>query len=87
MFSVIGKVKTWAIAALTAALPIIYFFGRFYGRMKGKQEAEMERVEDANKTASDIADFYKEMADDEQITEGNLHNRDRLSKRLRDKGL
>jgi len=87
MFSVVGKVKTWAIAALAAALPVIYFFGRFYGRMKGKQEAEMERVEDANKSANEVADFYREMADDKQITEGNLHKRDRLTKRLRDKGL
>jgi hypothetical protein len=87
MFSFFGKVKGWAIAALSAALPIVYFFGHLIGKNKGRSEEQQDRLEDANERNRQVADFYKEMADDEQITEGDLHKRDSLNKRLRDKGL
>jgi hypothetical protein len=87
MFSMLSKVKTWAIAALSLALPIVYVFGRLIGKNKGWAEAESERLKNANKKSRQVADFYKEMAEDEQIVEGNLHKRDNLTERLRDKGL
>lgn len=87
MFSVLGKIKTWAIAGLAAALPIVYFLGRLIGRTKGRAAAESERTKDANESAKEVSDFYREMAKDEEFTNGNLNDRDRLSDRLRDKGL
>lgn len=87
MFSVFGKIKTWVIAGLAAALPIIYVIGRFIGRTKGRAAAESERTQDANESAKEVSDFYREMAKDEEVTNGNLNDRDRLSDRLRDKGL
>jgi hypothetical protein len=87
MFSVFGKIKAWIIAGLAAALPIVYVVGRLIGRAKGRAAAENERTEDANKSAKEVADFYREMANDEEITNGNLNDRDRVSQRLRDKGL
>jgi len=44
-------------------------------------------MEDANKSAKQVSEFYREMAKDEEITNGNLTDRDHLSDRLRDKGL
>lgn len=87
MFSVFGKIKTWLIAGLSAALPIVYVVGRVIGRTKGRAAAESERIEDANESAKEVSEFYREMAKDEEITNGNLTDRDHLSDRLRDKGL
>ena len=87
MFSVLGKIKTWAIAGLAAALPVVYVVGRIIGRTKGRAAAESERMKDANRSAKQVSEFYREMAKDEEITNGNLNDRDRLSDRLRDKGL
>jgi hypothetical protein len=87
MFSFFGKVKVWAIAALSAALPIVYFFGHLIGKNKGRSVEQLDRLEDSNETNRQVADFYKSMADDEEITHGNFDKRDNLTDRLRDKGL
>ena len=80
MFSIFGKLKTYIIAALALALPIIYVFGQVKGRAKEKTKV----LEDELDTRNDQYEFYKKMADDET---DNLTDRKSLTDRLRSNGL
>lgn len=80
MFNIFGKLKTYIIAALALALPIIYVFGQVKGRAKEKTKV----LEDELDTRNDQYQFYKKMADDET---DNLTDRKSLTDRLRSNGL
>lgn len=80
MFNIFGKLKTYIIAALALALPIIYVFGQVKGRAKEKTKV----LEDELDTRNDQYEFYKKMADDET---DNLTDRKSLTDRLRSNGL
>jgi len=70
-----GRVKTWALAALAAALPIIYVLGRKDGRHVSKAQ----QLKEAAETNDERADFYKRMSDfpndDERFTRHDLVER------------
>lgn len=88
MFGIWGRIKSWIIIILTAALPLVYMIATMLGRKDGRTESDIDRLTNANQTERKISDFYREMADNEaDIQSGKLHNRDNLVKRLRDKGL
>lgn len=88
MFGLLGRIKSWAIVALTAALPIIYLIGQLVGKKTARTAAENDRLRDINETNEEIANFYRKMAEhEEDNTHGSLHNRDNLIKRMRDNGL
>lgn len=88
MFGLLSRIKAYLIVALSVALPIVYLVGQLVGKKTGKNEAEIDRLRDANKTNKEIADFYRKMAEYEDENEnGSLHRRDNLIERLRDKGL
>lgn len=81
MFGIIGKIKTYVIGVLLAAIPVIYVLGQLFGR----RAAQHDRIVDANKAANDAADFYKKMAEHEGST--NISGRSDLIERLRKDGL
>ena len=85
MFSFItSKIKTAIIVVLSVGLPILYVLGRLTGGTKVKQAVLKEEAEKAEKRA----DYYKEMAEDEQEIEANKPgNRDDLVSKLRTGGL
>ena len=77
---IFGKIKTYIIAALAMALPIIYVMGKVMGAAKEKNKVikdELQASEKAN-------DFYKAMAENE---EDAITDRPSLIKRLRGNGL
>ena len=80
MFSLVGKIKTYIIAALTLALPIIYLIGNIKGREKEKNKVLTDELQAQQKAST----FYKNMA--EHDTE-NLTDRKSLADRLRSNGL
>jgi len=72
---IFGKIKMYIIAALAAALPLIYVMGRLAGANKEKQKVLKDDLQAANKKT----DFYKAMADHEEdpalITRDGIINR------------
>ena len=80
MFNIFGKLKTYIIAALALALPIIYVFGQVKGRAKEKTKV----LEDELDTRNDQYEFYKKMAEHEQ---DDINDRASLTDRLRGNGL
>lgn len=81
MFGIIGKIKTYAIGVLLAAIPVIYVLGQLFGR----KAAQHDRIIDANSAANEAADFYKKMAEHEGSN--NISSRSDLIERLRKDGL
>ena len=78
---VIGKIKTYIIAALGILLPILYVLGRKDGKKLEKANVladELQAKEKAN-------DFYKAMAEHEDTF--NPSSRSDLADRLRRDGL
>ncbi len=74
---IFGKIKMYIIAALAAALPIIYVMGRLAGANKEKQKVLKDDLQAANKKT----DFYKAMADHED--DPALSTRDGIINRVR----
>ena len=77
---IFGKIKTYIIASLALALPIIYVMGQVMGRAKEKNKVLEDELEARQKQY----DFYKSMADDEA---NNLTDRKSVTDRLRKNGL
>ena len=80
MFSLVGKLKTYIIATLAFALPIIYVFGQVKGRAKEKNKVLTDELQAQQKAA----DFYKAMSENEN---DNLTDRKSITDRLRSNGL
>jgi endonuclease V-like protein UPF0215 family len=79
-----GKIKTAVIILLSVGLPILYVLGRMGGGAKVKQTVLKEEAEKAEKRA----DFYKKMAEHEQIIEDDRpRNHDDFINKLRSDGL
>ena len=77
---VFGKIKTYIIATLALALPIIYMMGKVKGRAKEQNKVLKDELEAQNKAS----DFYKAMAEHETDT---LTDRKSVTDRLRSNGL
>lgn len=77
---ILGKLKTYVIAALALALPVIYLMGRVTGGTKEKNKVLVDELE-AKETATN---FYKAMLEHEDDT---ITDRDSLINRLRNHGL
>lgn len=77
---IFGKIKTYIIATLAIALPIIYVMGRVRGRAAEKNKVLKDELEAQNKAS----DFYKAMAEHET---DNLTDRKSVTDRLRSNGL
>ena len=77
---VFGKIKTYIIATLALALPIIYVMGKVKGRAKEQNKVLKDELEAQNKAS----DFYKAMAEHETDT---LTDRKSITDRLRSNGL
>jgi hypothetical protein len=80
MFNIFGKIKTYIIAALALALPIIYVMGRVKGQAAEKNKVLKDELEAQGKAS----DFYKKMAEHETDT---LTDRKSVTDRLRSNGL
>lgn len=80
MFNIFGKIKTYIIAALALALPIIYVMGRVKGKASEKNKVLNDELEAQGKAS----DFYKNMAEHET---DNLTDRNSVTDRLRSNGL
>ena len=80
MFSIFGKIKTWIIAALAVAVPIIYVMGR----IKGAAHEKNRVLKDDLVTAKTTTEFYKSLAEHETDT---LTDRESVTDRLRSNGL
>ena len=77
---IFGKIKTYIIASLAIALPIIYVFGQVKGRAKEKNKVLKDDLQAQKKTTK----FYKAVSEHE---EDNITDRPSLIKRLRGNGL
>lgn len=78
---ILGKLKTYVIAALAVLLPILYVLGR----RDGKKIAQTAVLKDELKSQAEASDFYKSMAEhDEDYIPTNTTD---LSDRLRKHGL
>jgi len=77
---IFGKIKTYIIASLALALPILYVVGQITGRAKEKNKVLKDELEAQNKAS----DFYKNMAEHETDT---LTDRKSITDRLRSNGL
>jgi hypothetical protein len=77
---IFGKIKTYIIATLALALPILYVVGQITGRAKEKNKVLKDELEAQNKAS----DFYKNMAEHETDT---LTDRKSVTDRLRENGL
>lgn len=77
---IFGKIKTYIIAALAMAIPIIYVMGRVIGASKEKNKV----IKDELQASEKAGDFYKAMAENEEDT---ITDRPSLIKRLRGNGL
>jgi hypothetical protein len=77
---IFGKIKTYIIAALAMAIPIIYIMGRVTGASKEKNKVLQDDLQAEKKNT----DFYKVMAEHE---EDNITDRNGLTDRLRGNGL
>jgi len=78
---IIGKIKTYLIAALAVLLPILYVLGRKDGKKIEKQKVLADELQATNKAA----DFYKAMAEHEE--DPSTNDRRSLIQRLRGNGL
>lgn len=78
---ILGKIKTYVIAALSLLLPILYVFGRKDGKKLEKQKILADELE----AQRDVSDFYKAMAEHED--DFNPVSRNDLTDRLRRDGL
>lgn len=76
----VGKIKTYIIAALGILLPILYVLGR----KDGKKLTEHKVLADDLQAEKKASDFYKAMAEHEEF---NPTSRDDLTDRLRRDGL
>jgi len=81
MFSVLGKIKTYAIGVLLAVIPMIYVLGTLFGR----KAAKIDRAVDATEAANDATKFYKSIAEHE--SDNRISTRSDLIDRLRKDGL
>jgi len=77
---IFGKIKTYIIATLALALPILYVVGQITGRAKEKNKVLKDELEAQHKAS----DFYKNMAEHETDT---LTDRKSVTDRLRSNGL
>jgi len=77
---VFGKIKTYIIAALALALPIIYIMGR----VKGSAEEQNKVLKDDLQTQKKSTDFYKAISEHEKTS---ITDRAGLTDRLRGNGL
>ena len=77
---IFGKIKTYIIATLALALPIIYVMGQVKGRAKEKNKVLQDDLQAQKKTTN----FYKKMAEHEA---DSLTDRKSLTERLRGNGL
>lgn len=76
----VGKIKTYIIAALGILLPILYVLGR----KDGKKLTEHKVLADDLQAEKKASDFYKAMAEHEEF---NPTSRSDLTDRLRKDGL
>lgn len=82
------RLKHYLIVAAVVAKGALLAFVSFRSYKAGKDNAELDRLQQANKSQKRRADFYREMSENEQeIRNSKLHDRDNLIDRLRDKGL
>ena len=77
---VFGKIKTYIIAALALALPIIYVMGRVKGRAAEKTIVLKDDLQAQKKSTN----FYKKMSEHEDDA---LTDRKSIADRLRSNGL
>ena len=77
---IFGKIKTYIIATLALALPILYVVGQITGRAKEKNKVLKDELEAQNKASN----FYKNMAEHETDT---LTDRKSITDRLSSNGL
>lgn len=77
---IFGKIKTYIIAALAIALPILYIIGR----VKGSANEQNKVLKDDLQAQKKAKDFYKAMSEHEKT---NITDRDGLTDRLRGNGL
>ena len=77
---IFGKIKTYIIATLALALPIIYVMGRVKGRAAEKNKVLTDELQAQEKAT----DFYKAMSEHESDT---LTDRKSITDRLRSNGL
>lgn len=77
---IFGKIKTYIIAALAIALPILYVMGRVRGSANEQNKVLKDDLQAEQKTT----DFYKAMAEHE---DDSITSRDSLTDRLRGNGL
>ena len=77
---IFGKIKTYIIAVLTIALPILYIIGR----VKGSANEQNKVLKDDLQAQEKAKDFYKAMSEHEKTT---ITDRDGLTDRLRGNGL
>ena len=80
MFSIVGKIKTYVIAALGILLPILYILGRKDGKTIEKSKVLADDLQAKDKAK----DFYKAMAEHEDFTPTSRND---LTDRLRRDGL
>mgnify|MGYP003624462958 FL=1 len=77
---IFGKIKTYIIAALAIALPILYVMGR----IKGSANEQNKVLKDDLQAQEKAKDFYKAMSENEKT---NITDRSGLTDRLRGNGL
>lgn len=75
-----GKIKTYIIATLALALPIIYVMGKVTGASKEKNKVLKDDLQAQKKTSN----FYKAMAEHENTSPSDRRG---LIERLRRDGL
>ena len=77
---IFGKIKTYIIAALALAIPIIYVMGKVMGASKEKNKV----IKDELQASEKAGDFYKAMAENET---NDFTDRKSITDRLRGNGL
>jgi len=77
---IFGKIKTYIIATLALALPIIYVMGR----VKGKAAEKNKILRDELQAQEKATNFYKAMSENEEDV---ITDRPSLLSRLRKDGL
>ena len=77
---IFGKIKTYIIAALAMAIPIIYVMGKVMGASKEKNKV----IKDELQASEKAGDFYKAMAENET---NDFTDRKSITDRLRGNGL
>ena len=84
MFGLFNNIKLFAMALLSAALPVLYMFGKKQGAQK-EQQKTLERIAEKEKQR---ADFYKTLERKNAEEKANTPDtRDELTDRLREHGL